>query len=149
MERLDEIRERLNKATPNNWCHMPNIKKGRSIFSNPDTRLKIGEAYSYDDAVFICYAPEDIKYLLEQINALQEENERLKKSLDNWKYEAQCEHDHVVGFMRDNATLTKALEMACEESECLWSGGITPDTLAAAYIEQARSTINSKEGHGE
>jgi hypothetical protein len=82
MEKLEEIRERLNKATSGNWCHIPNIVKGRSIFSDPDTRLKIGETYSYNDAVFICCAPDDIKYLLEQITALQEENATLTKALE-------------------------------------------------------------------
>lgn len=49
-----------------------------------------------------------IDNLDEQITELVEENINLKNKLsqvaaerDNWKYEAKCEHDHAVGFMRE------------------------------------------------
>jgi hypothetical protein len=169
MNREDEIRERLNKATQGNWCHIPNIKKGRSIFSNPDTRLKIGEAHSYDDAVFICCASDDIKYLLEQITAMQEENAALKSDLlDGSKtgYEVMRreittlkDYSHALKVANDttyenykkleqhNAALTKALKiknrayrLACEDNHDNRLGA-----TSITKIEKALATLQMED----
>jgi FtsZ-binding cell division protein ZapB len=116
-------------------------------------------------------AIDNIKYLLEQVTALQEENAALKSDLLNGSltgYEAMKreittlkDYNHALKVANDttyenykkleqhNATLTKALDGACDDmaNGCTWmDGSVTKNSLIEYYAKQARSTINSKEG---
>jgi len=42
-----------------------------------------------------------IKNFLDTIEALQQEIERLNKVLDDWKYNAKCDADHIAGLLAD------------------------------------------------
>lgn len=81
-DRLDEIRKRLEAATPGPWfyrnagvrkkCKKAEIKLADCpvAFRGPDIEEHKG---GYNDAEFIAHAPEDIAYLLaevERLNAL-------------------------------------------------------------------------------
>ena len=131
MGRLEEIRERLNKATLGPWTvgdgsedafwegkNCVVHKKDRVIVSRP----LYGRPARFDrqtcaDIRLIAHAPDDIKYLLEQITAMQEENERLKaernkNEISNFEAGERLGAE-IVQLTIENATLTKALEMAC------------------------------------
>jgi predicted RNase H-like nuclease (RuvC/YqgF family) len=96
MERLEEINERLNKATLGPWeysdCACEIWSTAHKTVTDDDVVIGgtegAGIAISEDDNNFVCHAPNDIKYLLEQITALQEENERLKRENEQLKEEA-------------------------------------------------------------
>jgi cell division septum initiation protein DivIVA len=154
MKRLEEIRERLNKATPGPWdIHRYSVEdwNGNQV---------CGDFTHEEDKAFIFHAPDDIKYLLEQFTALQEENEKLKDQLEDQTARANigCGHSKIYREDRDrlfeeNAALKKALEMAShklseienlngDEKEIAWNA----DYDYAYFLSEARSTINSKEG---
>ena len=70
--------------------------------------------------------------LLNTIEALQQENERLQAQLDEWKYEAKCHMDEVIArekqieqlrvrVARMRELLTKAYD-EIEKYKCLWKG---------------------------
>jgi chromosome segregation ATPase len=42
---------------------------------------------------------DDINYLIDKIEAQQREIERLNKVLDDWKYNAKCDADHIAGLL--------------------------------------------------
>ena len=44
---------------------------------------------------------DDINYLIDKIEAQQQEIERLNKVLDDWKYNAKCDADHIAGLLAD------------------------------------------------
>lgn len=46
-------------------------------------------------------AYEDTGLTPEQIKAQQQEIERLNKVLDDWKYNAKCDADHIAGLLAD------------------------------------------------
>jgi hypothetical protein len=148
MERIEEIRERLNKATPGKWSReIGNEYREVSMERGP----LLATVRDADDGTFIAHAPNDIKYLLEQITALQEENAAYKatgltpkqiaagtkvefdigekgflKAINTaFKKKFGITADDVPKIMverdelkKDTATFTKALEIAAKYS--LW-----------------------------
>jgi len=72
--------------------------------------------------------------LIDTIEAQQQEIERLKNALDDWKYQAKCDADHIWGLISDKdeqagkiMRLMEALEEATEEIENIY-GHDTPQT---------------------
>jgi hypothetical protein len=100
MDRIEEIRERERNATPGPWepdldvsdPDVPEIEAnilndGLTVFfiSGTDLRCheqedwkRARESRAYKDAEFIAHAREDIPYLLERIDELKREVERLR-----------------------------------------------------------------------
>lgn len=176
---IEEILERLNKATPGPWNTgngtEDTLHEGENTVVCSDMVICSRYVYegwerngeTYANMRLIAHAPEDIKHLLDQLAAMQEENKRLKKAYGNWKYEAQCEHDYAVSFMQQNTILTKALEEALRpqiENTCpskdfkiaveCKSGWISDNEKCRKcwldfVIKQAKSAIKESEADNE
>lgn len=92
MDRLADIRERLEKATPGVWR---TVEKGNSIPSiaietlayvgEPSIKICSGISPKTKNAEFIAHAHEDIPYLLDVIEQQQAEIEQAKKALADWR----------------------------------------------------------------
>lgn len=89
MSRTDEIRERLNRATPGPWINPWENRKDNAITDVNGNEIISAGWYdgpklmiSQLDADFIASAPEDIKHLLEENAALKAERDELKRALE-------------------------------------------------------------------
>jgi hypothetical protein len=94
-ERMKEIRERIEKATPRPWSTFPEehdfLENGRDKDGQIFTQILMGEdqcvnaecSYSWD-AIFIAHARTDIPELLDEIERLKSEHNRLK--IDDTNY---------------------------------------------------------------
>ena len=76
-QRIDEIRERCEAATPGPWDD-----KLTAVYKD-ETAIRIcGEFYNFDaDAFFVAQARQDIPYLLEQLAERDKELKRLQKEV--------------------------------------------------------------------
>ena len=82
-ERLREIRERAEKATLGPWYVGEKITwmVRSSAFGNIAHCDLQGGPGNEADAVFIAHAREDIPYLLERLETLERENEKLREDM--------------------------------------------------------------------
>jgi FtsZ-binding cell division protein ZapB len=118
MERFEEIRERLNNATSGPWeyadCACEIWSTAHKTVTDDDVVIGgvngEGIAISEDNYNFVCHAPDDIKYLLEQITALQEENEKFRRGCvgcrDHREDLYQEAHEELI---KENAVLKSDL----------------------------------------
>jgi len=101
MDRIKEVRERANKATPGPW-HTDSVGSesifGQWVFVGPSeyeddiSSYKSPGVYIYapddapseEDAEFIAHARDDMPFLLERIDELERENERLRVAATAW-----------------------------------------------------------------
>lgn len=68
MNRINEIRERLEEATPGPW-----IEYDAKVYVERGS-VKIALPMGRKDAEFIAHTSEDIRFLIDEIERLQEEN---------------------------------------------------------------------------
>jgi hypothetical protein len=171
-DRVNEIRERLNKATPGPWEWQEDILCKNEPFDlvlkpfYDDDNGEISTCIFPNDRYFIANSPADISYLLDQITAMQEENAELKnqykisRDTDNGALE---EYGTLVKELRhDNATLKKALlgisKLVSDYGYCTHFAGFTcdkdfpkecPKCITNYFKRLALSAINSQEGEKE
>ena len=70
-DRISEIQERLDKATPGVWSQ--DVLYGSEFIwaGEDDDALKVAEGFGIDNANFIADAKQDIPYLLAEIERLK------------------------------------------------------------------------------
>jgi chromosome segregation ATPase len=170
MNRIEEIRERLNKATPGPW------DRHRYSVEDWNGNQVCGDFTNEEDKAFIAHAPDDIKYLLEQLTALQEDygaaNKQvlqLKQELsdlysDNTTLKSERDHfkEHDAGAMKllgarikqiDNLLAERdemkkameirdgALKMACNKLVEQFGNHDDPKEFAEYCIQQATEEL--------
>lgn len=132
MSRLEEIRKRLEAATPGPWDSSCYNENNPSYSVNQSTKiipahLLPGESIAFQikkqsNAEFIAHAPEDIRWLLNEINKLQEE--------------VLAEHQAAVDMFIKKDTLQDKLKIAEEALGKIYRGvlsdksGIASEALA-------------------
>ena len=123
MDRIAEIRERLEKATPGVWR---TVEKGNSIPSiavetlayvgEPSIKICSGISPKTKNAEFIAHAHEDIPYLLDVIEQQQAEIERLKPIKDLWHELLTIREERHDGWLPSyTSRLLKALDVMLKE----------------------------------
>lgn len=127
-KRVREIRERVEKATLGPWQFAPNVNVGGLVRS--DTGAMAIAAFREDhaemvaNAEFIAHAREDIPYLLDRIEKLEEALRKL------------CEYADVdVPDLPDGDSVG-------------WEGDGTPMTLTFGDIRRARALLSDSEEPG-
>lgn len=73
-ERIEQIKARLDKATPGPWEILSAVTQPPTIGTS--SGIAIAHGYRRETAEFIAHAPDDLKFLLE---AVKESEERLKE----------------------------------------------------------------------
>lgn len=130
MDRIAEIRERLEKATPGVWR---TVEKGNSIPSiavetlayvgEPSIKICSGISPKTKNAEFIAHAHEDIPYLLGVIEQQQADLKALKEQL--------ADYEDIV----------KSLIVAGE-----WINDMTYESFDQSLIHRAKILIEKIEG---
>lgn len=89
-------------------------------------RLSVDEARKQHDGIKKLYeqglrgataSVEQVLDLFDTIEALQQEIEKLKATLADWKYNAKCDADHIAALTTDKGELVKVLKQAGEALE--------------------------------
>ena len=130
--RLQEIRDRAEKATEGPWCLVSNnqIHDRETKFNNCGVR--IGETPNLiavekcpngsENAEFIAHARQDIPYLLDALQQAQEENKKLKNKLTNIKGRQVIDHIRAVNsLLSKERVYREALEFY--KNNCSEDGG--------------------------
>ena len=72
-EKIEEVRTRLARATRGRWGVVfgpPPAAGSVVVATEDDPRLPVAEVYDERDLLFIAHAPEDVRFLLEIIDAV-------------------------------------------------------------------------------
>lgn len=115
-DRIQEIRERHEGATPGPWiAYEWTCDKGYAVYQNPVDVRKAITGYgsvlqTKENAEFIAHAPDDIAYLLSEVERLQTENDRLMKEAAFWNQAADNQRDNNYLLLKDRAIMKGALE---------------------------------------
>ncbi|MNW45159.1 hypothetical protein D3C74_224140 [compost metagenome] len=82
-ERIQEIKERQDAATSGSWqAEGKEIwRRGESYTANIGGHVWIADVDHAGNRGFIAHAPDDIAYLLSEVERLQEENNAMKEAL--------------------------------------------------------------------
>lgn len=125
-DRIEEIRERLAKATPGPWTWGAIEDSGSTVFA-PSRKLNLAAVWrNYDskdapqnheqDAAFIANAPSDIDFLLRELTAAREAIDEAAKALfrertfhpDLWAWpDRKCAQCHALQIL-DRAILDQS-----------------------------------------
>jgi hypothetical protein len=81
------------------YCH--GHRYGPAAFPSKYGTSNPQEYKNYCEMVDRLAAYEDTGLTPEQIQSQQQEIERLNKVLDDWKYNAKCDADHIAGLLAD------------------------------------------------
>ncbi|OMF38802.1 hypothetical protein BK133_00950 [Paenibacillus sp. FSL H8-0548] len=106
---INEIKEALEKATQGEWWH---YQTNNSVVVDPKDpifiRRTVASELSFDDAKFVANTPTYIRYLLDELEKANKENERLK-------HESQASKDNLIfgtGLMRAEVKKLRAEHIA-------------------------------------
>jgi hypothetical protein len=102
MGRIDEIRARLEAATPGPWRHYQNLGDTWTVcWESEDGKQgrAVGDIDEMQDASFIATAPEDVRYLLEELDKAQLAIRTLAGSLQSNLDYLNRHHPKIYGFL--------------------------------------------------
>jgi hypothetical protein len=128
-DHTEEIRARVEKATPGPWlwdgddcdetqdepyiyipCKDAKVKGAITVLFQADWATK-------EDAEFCAHARADIPYLLTELQALRQENARLKGALEEIKQETQRQRLPITSAIHEMADAALSSSPAQEESD--------------------------------
>ena len=111
---FEEIKAREQAATPRPW-KMENNPKGSGFFGTIHGEAGVSFSGNRADNEFIAHARTDIPALIAEVERLQNVVKIQKTSCNLVKtVEAGRTTDENIALKKENATLKKALELACE-----------------------------------
>lgn len=92
-DRIDQIRERLDNATPGPWDHIESTYRDRPAhrIGNPDINVDValvwrwGDSLSLATAEFIAHAPDDVAWLLDKLAEAWDEGRKLGLQMADWE----------------------------------------------------------------
>ena len=114
---LDAIRRRLEKATKGPWVADFTPPSGAMIYAHDDKRVadvlertaERSREQCSDNAMFIAHAPEDIAFLLHEVERLEHDSAKFKQRAT----QSVERHSPAHGFGGVNADF-------CIQCQCLW-----------------------------
>lgn len=108
--RLKEIRARLETTTPGQWVAVQWFSDDPTIFGIVCNKSDVTERK--EDAEFIAAAPEDIRFLLAEVDRLEGENSSIIEGSEEWEYRAKCAERDLAQMGQENARLKERLQLS-------------------------------------